>query len=543
MRRTIPPATLCLACFFFLCNARQASAQPQSPDGTVYYCASSWDNRVVYFSAPFETDEIVRTNIQEAYSQFLKQKYSYAGGASNIVCSISESLTSAQSDKGDDEASAKRASHSVMETGWKYRGATAIASAATSNRSASPAASHAAPAPARPPVSTPLPAASAAPTANTAPSTVAAAGGGLTSLNFCFSNQAPNPSDANYKTMYFSAPFETNVETGGAIPVLEPAFSTYLQATYHTTAGITCRQLWTVADGQALQKEVAGYRAKLKVIDTGWRYGQPALGQGQNGPDLPQHRVTTYYCTWIAAGGATMATSAATNGFLNQTRYVSPVFQADWDADAVSKAWIVYIRDNYVHDIDMTNLANDTGQCATEGRPSLLAMMHQGMLRVDRVGRHVVAVDWKYSPTQAAASMAAVAAETAASQAPTAAANQNYVWCNSAWAGVAGTVMPSGTVMYFSDVFAAVMPPPPAGATRGNGWAQRNATAAFQTPYFAFLQKKYGYKDSSNYPVDCRVGYSPTVAGLQSAQRAKQQFEDMAKQNRAQIVETGWKNQ
>ena len=59
--------------------------------------------------------------IQEAYSQFLKQKYSYAGGASSVICSISQSLVSAQSDKSDDEDSVKRANHSVTETGWTYR--------------------------------------------------------------------------------------------------------------------------------------------------------------------------------------------------------------------------------------------------------------------------------------------------------------------------------------------------------------------------------------------------------------------------------------
>jgi len=73
--------------------------------------------------------------------------------------------------------------------------------------------------------------------------------------------------------------------------------------------------------------------------------------------------------------------------------------------------------------------------------------------------------------------------------------------------------------------------------------ARINRINALQTSFFAFLQKKYGYKDSGNYPVDCRTGYPPTVAGLQNAEKYKQQFEDEAKQNRGQIVETGWKDQ
>jgi hypothetical protein len=35
----------------------------------------------------------------------------------------------------------------------------------------------------------------------------------------------------------------------------------------------------------------------------------------------------------------------------------------------------------------------------------------------------------------------------------------------------------------------------------------------------------------------------PTPAGLKSAQDAKQRVEDSARRNKAQIVETGWKNQ
>ena len=40
-----------------------------------------------------------------------------------------------------------------------------------------------------------------------------------------------------------------------------------------------------------------------------------------------------------------------------------------------------------------------------------------------------------------------------------------------------------------------------------------------------------------------RDRYPPTAGGLQQAQAAKQQLEDLAKQNKAQVVETGWKNQ
>jgi hypothetical protein len=164
-----------------------------------------------------------------------------------------------------------------------------------------------------------------------------------------------------------------------------------------------------------------------------------------------------------------------------------------------------------------------------------------------------IEVSWTDTPAENAAidaklaSAASVAATSAAT--PTAAANQNYVWCNSAWGGTAGTMMPAGTIMYFSDVFPADMPPPvvhvPGHAPpppNANG-PQINRINALQTSFFVFLQKQYGYKDAGNYPVDCRTGYPPSLAGLQDAQKYKQQFEDEAKRNRGQIVETGWKSQ
>lgn len=161
MRRTNLSTSLCLVCFLFLCVARQAPAQ--SSGGTVYYCASSWSNRVVYFSAPFETDELVRNNIQQAYFQFLKQKYSYPGDAPDVVCSISETLVTAKSDRTEDEDSVKRSNHSVTETTWTYRGPVPAASAAVLARAASPSASHLASSPPHTSVPAPSPVASPAP--------------------------------------------------------------------------------------------------------------------------------------------------------------------------------------------------------------------------------------------------------------------------------------------------------------------------------------------------------------------------------------------
>ena len=266
--------------------------------------------------------------------------------------------------------------------------------------------------------------------------------------------------------------------------------------------------------------------------------GFDPLAQGPGGLDLSQHRLTTYFCTLTG----TAATSDPV--YSNHATYVSSIFQADWDSAAVSTAYKIYIRDHFFHDLNLSNLSPACGAQS----PALQASMHQtAMISNKRTGL-AVPVDWTYTPAQAAEAKTAEAAEaahTAAEQAPTAAANQNYVWCHSAWGGTAGTMMPVGTVMYFSDIFPADMPPPlkptpghplPPNA---NG-AQINRRSALQASFFALIQKKYGYKDSGNYPVDCSIGDPPTVAGLQNAQKNKQQFEDLAKQNRGQIVETGW---
>lgn len=212
-----------------------------------------------------------------------------------------------------------------------------------------------------------------------------------------------------------------------------------------------------------------------------------------------------------------------------------------------------YVRQNYKVNDNATAGAVGAGGCqrfsndpATRANSLDMSLKQWASSNIESIH-----VNWTNTPAENAAidaklaGAASVATTAAATQ--TAAANQNYVWCNSAWGGTAGTMMPAGTVMYFSDVFPADMPPPvvhvPGHAPpppNANG-ALINRINALQTSFFTFLQKEYGYK-AGNYPVDCRTGYPPTLAGLQDARKYKQQFEDLAKQNRGQIVETGWKS-
>ena len=227
----------------------------------------------------------------------------------------------------------------------------------------------------------------------------------------------------------------------------------------------------------------------------------------------------------------------------HQTVYVTPFIHTDAAASTIHQAYYNYMHATYPVD----KLGHESDYCRTAsadaGQRAFQLSTQEKQWATSNPAWEVIHIDWAYTPAEVAATNAKMASAATAAAEPTAAANQNYVWCNSAWAGTAGTMMPAGTVMYFSDVFAATAPPPPAGAKTGNGWGQRNAAGALQTPFFAFLQKNYSYKDAGNYPVECRLGYPPTAGGLESAQKAKQDFEDLARKNRGQVVETGWKNQ
>jgi hypothetical protein len=388
--------------------------------------------------------------------------------------------------------------------------------------------------------------ASAAAAPSAAATSSASASGGVTTLVVCYSN---------INTLYLSAAFEAPADRYGDATL---AFSNYLQAAYHYSMGVKCLPMFTIAGVGAAQKQLAGFAAQLKPIDTGWRPGQPAVAQGQSGfdplaqgpggIDLTQHRLTTYFCSLTAMGGTTMAVDQhQPNWNANETTYVSQVFQADWDSAPVSMAYKVFIRDHYVHDLNPS--ADLSPRCGAQS-PAMETSMHQtAMISNKRTGKSVP-VDFTYTPAQAAGGNAAVAQAAAAatvSGTPTAAANQKYVFCHSAWA--AGTTVPAGTVMYVSDIFPADMPPPvthvpghPAPPANANG-AQINRTNALQTSFFAFLQKQYGYKDSGNYPTTCATSFPPTAGGLQSAQSNKQKTEDGVRQLNGQIVETGWKTQ
>jgi len=357
-------------------------------------------------------------------------------------------------------------------------------------------------------------------------------------MNICYSNPPPNPSDLNYKTQYLTAVFEVDVDTERAIPVLEPAFSAYLKATNRDpSAGITCQPIWSIADAQAAQKKIADGRdsGKLKVIDTGWRYGQPPLAQGQSGfdplaqgpggLDLSQHRLTTYFCTLVAAGGTSWA---AKPGPIDATRYVSPIFQADWDSAAVSNAWYAYIRDHYVHDLDQPVNGGTFGSGAhlcNAQSPAVQTMMHPGALQVDKVGRHIVAVDWTYTPAQAAAANAAAAPAARATVSTASSTGGSFISCSTSGG--------AGIDTYLTGVFQTAHPVPR--QPNGGYFVDQSILDRF---YAYLTQKGYKFKPGSNYGCDV----TPTEAATKAAQH-KRAYEGGACSTCGKVVETGWKDE
>jgi hypothetical protein len=133
------------------------------------------------------------------------------------------------------------------------------------------------------------------------------------------------------------------------------------------------------------------------------------------------------------------------------------------------------------------------------------------MISNKRTGKSV-SVDFTYSPPK-----------------PAAAGHQHYVYC------ISGTNMP---VVYFSEVFAATTTSDRVGPSPAP-----NRYTEIADPFKAFLDKKYGVQSNAATPPTCRVT-DPNPAGLQAAQKAKQGYEDMYKQQyKKEIVETGWKEQ
>ena len=385
-------------------------------------------------------------------------------------------------------------------------------------------------------------AANPAPTHASGPATTSSNGasGQLNAMEVCFAT--PRDPTSGQGTMYLTAAFEVPLNTQGAIPttqgvqipVFEPAFSAYLKATYQYTGGITCHPIWSIHDAQGEQKRLADDRdrGKLKVINTGWRYGQPPLAPGQSGfdpiaqgpsgIDLSQHRLTTYFCSLTADGGTTMAVDTRKpNWNANMTTYVSQVFQADWDSAPVSMAYNVFIRDHYVHDLTLSDLSP---RCGAQS-PAMQTMAHQtAMISNKRIGQ-AVAVDFSYTPAQQAAATHALGAPATPATA-SASTGGPFISCSTQGGG--------GMVIYLTGIFQTSKPVKhlPNGA--------KIVDQSVLDDFYAYLtQKGYTFKPGSNGGCDV----SPTEAAAITAQHTRVYGGNgSCGYCGNKVVETGWKD-
>ena len=384
---------------------------------------------------------------------------------------------------------------------------------------------------AAPAAASPAPSAAAVPVSASG----AVASGGLTGINICFSNPPPTPSDPNHKTEYLTAVFEVPVDARGSLPALEPAFAAYLKTTYqYQSAAITCQPIWSISDAQTAQKKIASDRdtAKLKIVDTGWRYGQPPVGPGgdgfdpltlgKSGLDLSQHHLTTYYCSLTAPGGTSMAQTDP--ALANMQTYVTPVFQADWNSAAVDTAYDAYIRSQYVHDL---NMADHSTRCVAQS-PALDGMMHQTALISNKRIGHVVTVDWTDTPAQAAASNAAIAAASAtapaASSSGAPSGNGSFIACSTSGG--------AGIDTYLTAVFQTAKP------VRRLPNGGYSVDQAILDRFYAYLTAQ-GYKFKPGSGAGCAV--AATAAEAETAKH-KRYYEGGGCSTCGKTVETGWKD-
>jgi hypothetical protein len=371
------------------------------------------------------------------------------------------------------------------------------------------------------------------PASSTAATSSASASGGITTLVVCYT-------DIN--ALYLSAAFEAPADRYSDATL---AFSNYLKATYQYSMGVKCVPMFTTAGVGDAQKQLAGFAAQLKPIDTGWRLGQPPVTQGQSGfnpiaqgpggIDLSQHRLATYMCTLDIAGGTTIVPPQPYN-YQIATRYLSPVFQADWDPNPVSTAYKVYIRDHYVHDLNPT--ADLSPRCSAQS-PAMQAMAHQSAQIGTKLFQHVVAVDFTDTPAEAVGGNAAMAQAATAAQAAAAqtAAATFFISCS--------TLQDGGVDTYYTGVFEigakpgrSPHPPNAPGAYIGGTWMVPAVLPQTVLDDFqAYLtQKGYKFKPGSSSACDVK----PTAAETQAAQH-KRAYEGGGCSSCGNIVETGWK--
>jgi hypothetical protein len=200
------------------------------------------------------------------------------------------------------------------------------------------------------------------------------------------------------------------------------------------------------------------------------------------------------------------------------TVYSSQIIASDKAATTISRDWEKYILATYPE-----HTLHASGTCRAFGATPEAQQFSLNNQENSWRASNLTLVHVVYSPDQGGSSSPASPAPTALS-APTGL----YLYCSSD---------PAAPVVYFSEIFAANPDP------------SRQRGASFnlvKNAFLEFLQQKYAFNTTSNYPIACPAsgnpaqGFSDELA-LKNAQANRQRAQDQVKQQAKQIVETGWK--
>jgi hypothetical protein len=372
------------------------------------------------------------------------------------------------------------------------------------------------------------------PPASAAPSSASVAPAAATGRYvFCYTGQY-----ANLPTNYHTSATEPVVYFSEVFP--EPSiglhvnvdWNAFLQKKSMPTGACQDANGLSVAQARKQQREDEYRKEGKKVVETGWKFN-PADNSipGQASTPTSATPTTAYYkeCAAIFGERSNEHCAAAANEYYvycssanldGPTMYFSDVFAFNKDVSSSLSAdlagpFLQFLEDKYGVKVsnDFYPTSHYTGgsyptSCSASFTPLSWAQ-EQKQLIVDNVTKNlhkqVVETGWK-------SSIAPLPPVTA----PPAAANEHYVFCYS------DKALP---VQYFSEIFAAV----PAGDS-------------ISKAFLAFLQKKYGFKDTRpGSPVDCDVSFKPGNAYVfQSEWSIRQNMEGLPNMNK-KVVETGWK--
>ena len=207
----------------------------------------------------------------------------------------------------------------------------------------------------------------------------------------------------------------------------------------------------------------------------------------------------------------------------NMTTYVSQIFQADWDPAPVSMAYNVFIRDNYVHDLNPS--ADLSPRCSAQS-PAMQTMQHQTeMISNKRIG-HAVPVDFTYTSAQASAGNVVGTQAAAATQAAAQAAATGFFISCSTGGG-------AGIDTYYTGVF-----PIKNAKVTPRGVLASPESQIVLDHFYAYLTQK-GYKFANGSASGCDI--ARTAVATQAAQH-KRAYEGGGCSSCGKVVETGWKD-